>query len=164
MRRAVRLIVAMLTLAGPAQAQEAYGFVARLGRDTTSIEWIVRTGNRVVSNLVEQSPRVFKRHWEATLAPDGTVQRWSMDMHVLNPLPGRPALYTYDAKFGADSVRTVTRSGDEVRTAAIRRDGTIAMPWDSFVYDAYELIFAAALKQPGETVSSAPSWLCFPSR
>ncbi len=89
----------------PLVAQETYGFVARLGRDTASIERITHTAGRVVSDLVEQAPRVIRRHWEATLAPDGSIRQWVMDMSIANPAPNRPAAYIYVVDFAADSVQ-----------------------------------------------------------
>ena len=46
----------------PAQPEQRYGFIARLGRDTISVESITRSGNRVVVDGVDRFPRVRRRH------------------------------------------------------------------------------------------------------
>lgn len=136
-------------------AREEYGFVARLGNDTTSIERIERTGNRIVSDVVEQSPRVIRKHWEATLGDDGRMQRWTMERLILNPAPGEPADIHYDAEFFTDSVRVVQRTGRDTLRYTITNALPVTLPWEAFVYGSYELLFAAAAAQPGDSVPIA---------
>jgi len=64
-----------LVACGPPQHAERYGFVAVLGNDTTSVEQVTRTPGRIVVDAVGRSPRVTRRHWEAQLGPDGSVQK-----------------------------------------------------------------------------------------
>ncbi len=152
MSRRVLSLVAALLLPASLCAQDTYGFVARLGRDTAAIERITRTGNHVVSDLVEQAPRAIKRHWEATLAPDGSIRHWAMDQYILNRAPGRPDAWHYVADFAADSVRTTVRVNDTTTYTALKTNDALTMPWDSFIYGTYELLFAAAVRRPGDTV------------
>lgn len=147
----VHTLIAVTAFAGC--SKEEYGFVARLGNDTTSIERITRTGDRIVSDVVEHSPRVIKKHWEATLNDDGSIRRWTMDAAVLNPDAGEPAETQYTVEFGTDSVLVVQGSGSSARRYVIRDVLPVTVPWDTYVYGLYELLFAAAVAQPGDTVS-----------
>src|SRR4029079_17635942 len=61
---------------------ERYGFIARLGRDTISLESVTRRGNTLTSDEVDRFPRVRRRHTEITLAPDGGIKRWVMDIET----------------------------------------------------------------------------------
>jgi hypothetical protein len=57
------------------QPTERYGFVARLGRDTVSVESVTRRGHKLVSDEVDRFPRVRQRHTEVTLGEDGSIRR-----------------------------------------------------------------------------------------
>ena len=61
-----RIAIVLLLLAGCSTSQpaEQYGFVARLGRDTVSVESVTRRGNKLVSDEVDRFPRVRQRHTE----------------------------------------------------------------------------------------------------
>lgn len=84
-----RLFLAVLFLeaCGAEQPAERYGFVARLGRDTVSVESVVRQGNTLTSDEVDRFPLVRQRHTEITLGPDGGIQRLTMDIRT----PSEPA-------------------------------------------------------------------------
>src|SRR5215216_4457863 len=77
-----RFIAAAFSLAAcaPNESPEHYGFVARLGRDTVSLESVTRTGNRLTVDGVDRFPRVRQRHTEIELAPDGGVRHLVMDI------------------------------------------------------------------------------------
>ena len=68
---------------GSSAPLERYGFVARLGRDTISVESVTRYPDRIVSDEVDRFPDVRRRHTELELAADGSLRH--MDMHVLIP-------------------------------------------------------------------------------
>ena len=141
-----RLVVAGLALAAcrPSGTTEQYGFVARLGRDTVSVERVTRRGNTVTSDEVDRFPRVRQRHTEIELAPNGGIRHLVMDITT----PSEPA---------QQRVRrvTVTVTGDSVHitkrdsTGTVRRDfatgGSIAMAHLPQMYSLYELYFDAAL-------------------
>ena len=78
-----RIAIVCLTLSACAtdQPSERYGFVARLGRDTVSVESVTRTGNKLVSDEVDRFPRVRQRHTEVELNGDGSIRRLVMDIH-----------------------------------------------------------------------------------
>ena len=141
-----RLVVAIFALAacGPTGPAEQYGFVARLGRDTVSVERVTRRRNTVTSDEVDRFPRVRQRHTEIELAPNGGIRHLVMDITT----PSEPA---------KQRVRrvTVTVTGDSVHitkrdsTGTVRRDfatgGSIAMAHLPQMYSLYELYFDAAL-------------------
>src|SRR5829696_10239996 len=84
-----RFILASLALVacGSNDPVERYGFIARLGQDTISVESVTRRGNTLTSDEVDRFPRVRQRHTEITLAPDGGIRRLVMDIAT----PSEPA-------------------------------------------------------------------------
>ena len=141
-----RFIVAGLALAAcrPSEPPERYGFVARLGRDTVSVESVTRRGNQVTSDEVDRFPRVRQRHTEIELAPDGGIRRLVMDIVTPSePATQRHRRVTVDVT--RDSVHVTKRDS----TGTVRRDfatgGTIAMAHLPQMYSLYELYFGAAL-------------------
>jgi hypothetical protein len=77
-------LVACSSTEGPA---EHYGFIARLGNDTVSVENVSRTPSSLTSDEVDRFPRVSQRHTEISLAPDGSIKHFVMDIHT----PSEPA-------------------------------------------------------------------------
>src|SRR5438093_4210905 len=69
------------------QPMERYGFVARLGNDTVSLESVSRRGNTVTSDEVDRFPRLRKRHTVVTLGPAGEIRRLVMEIET----PSEPA-------------------------------------------------------------------------
>jgi hypothetical protein len=141
-----RFVVACLALAAcrPSQPPERYGFVARLGRDTVSVERVTRSGNRLTSDEVDRFPRVRQRHTEIELTPDGGIRHLAMDILTPSePAKQRNRRVTVDVT--RDSVHIIKRDS----TGTVRRDfatgGTIAMAHLPQMYSLYELYFAAAL-------------------
>ncbi|MEO6526267.1 MAG: DUF2911 domain-containing protein [Gemmatimonadaceae bacterium] len=141
-----RLFLAVLFLeaCGAEQPAERYGFVARLGRDTVSVESVVRQGNTLTSDEVDRFPLVRQRHTEITLGPDGGIQRLTMDIRT----PSEPAEQRERkivAEVGSDSVHLTKRDGTGVKSYAFATGGNIAMAHLPQMYSLYELYFAAAL-------------------
>ena len=81
MKRLIPLIL-LVTACDSGQPEERYGFIARLGRDTVSVESVTRRGNTLVSDEVDRFPRVRQRHTEITLDDDGSIRRLVMDIHT----------------------------------------------------------------------------------
>lgn len=141
------IALVLVTAAGCQRpAAETYGFVATLGNDTTSVERVTRTGDHVVSDAVGRSPVVVRRHWEATLAPDGSVRHWTMDTDVPNAVPG-PVHRHHTADFTDRAVR-LSRRVERETTFAYARRYPVTVPWNAFVYGTYELLFDAAIAHP----------------
>jgi hypothetical protein len=140
------LIVAALPLAAcsPTGPAEHYGFVARLGNDTVSVENVTRRGNSVTSDEVDRFPRVRQRHTEIELAPDGGIRRLVMDIVTPSESASQRRRHV-TVNVTRDSVHIVKRDS----AGTVRRDfatgGTIAMAHLPQMYSLYELYFAAAL-------------------
>jgi hypothetical protein len=155
-----RFILPALLLAGcgPHEPPERYGFIARLGRDTISVESVTRRGNTVISDEVDRFPRVRQRHTEVVLGADGGIQHLVMDIRT----PSEPANQRERrvvADVTRDSVHISKRDGTGTRTAAFGTGGAMARAHLPQMYSLYDLYFAAALKRaeasklgPGDTV------------
>jgi hypothetical protein len=143
-----RYLVASLALAAcrPSPPPERYGFIARLGRDTVSVESVTRRGDHVTSDEVDRFPRVRQRHTEIDLAPDGGIRRLVMDI-VTPSEPPKQRSRRVTVNVTRDSVHITKRDS----TGTVRRDfatgGSIAMAHLPQMYSLYELYFAAALGQ-----------------
>src|SRR5690348_8346822 len=78
----IALASAVAISCNPGGPVESYGFVARLGNDTVSLERVTRRGNRVTTDEVDRFPRVRQRHTEIEVAPDGGIRHLTMDIHT----------------------------------------------------------------------------------
>ena len=147
MRRFAFVFVALATLAcGPDAPTEQYGFIARLGRDTVSVESVTRRGNTVTSDAVDRFPRVRRRHTRIELGPDGSIRRLVMDIHT----PSEPAAQRERrviAEVTADSVRISKHDSTGTITRAFATRGGVAMAHVPQMYSLYEMYFAAALRR-----------------
>jgi hypothetical protein len=142
------LLLILLTAASCVQEPtETYGFVATLGVDTTSVERITRTGNRVVSDAVGRSPTVVRRHWEATLAPDGSIVGWTMDTHIPNAPADAQDLH-HEAHFQDGAVRLVRHAPGDTTDVTHAATFAVTVPWNAFVYGTYDVLFEAARDLP----------------
>jgi len=157
MRRFALAALAALACS-PAAPAEQYGFVARLGRDTVSLERVTRRGDTVTTDAVDRFPRVRRRHTRIELRPDGGIRRLVMDIHT----PSEPAAERERrvvAEVTADSVHISKRDGTGTTKLAFATRGGTAMAHVPQMYSLYELYFAAALRRaaashraPGDTV------------
>lgn len=159
MRRFVLAFAALALLAcGRAEPTETYGFIARLGSDTISVESVTRQGNTVTSDAVDRFPRVRRRHTRIELGPDGGIRRLVMDIHTPSEPPGQRERRVV-AEVADDSVRISKHDSTGTVTRAFARGGGMAMAHVPQMYSLYELYFAAALgraaaaqRGPGDTV------------
>ena len=145
MKRFVLAALGLLACA-PAAPTERYGFVARLGRDTVSLESVTRSGSTVTSDEVDRFPRVRRRHTEIQLGPDGAIQRLVMDIHT----PSEPAQQRERhvvADVSKDSVHITKTDGAGTVTRAFATGGGTAMAHTEQMYSLYELYFDAALRR-----------------
>ena len=130
---------------GSTQPAAHYGFVARLGRDTVSVERVTRQGDRVTIDGVDRFPRVRRRHTEIQLGPDRAVRHLAMDIRTPSE-PENQRERHVEADVTADSVHITKRDG----TGTLRRDfGVRDAPVVAHVpqmYSLYELYFDAARK------------------
>ncbi|MGZ8376119.1 MAG: DUF2911 domain-containing protein [Gemmatirosa sp.] len=146
MQRLVLAALALLACAPAASSDapaERYGFIARLGHDTVSVESVTRRGNTVTSDAVDRFPRVRRRHTEIELRPDGGVRRLVMDIHTPSePAEQRERRVVVDVT--ADSVHVAKQDGGGTITRAFATGGGTAMAHVPQMYSLYELYFAAA--------------------
>ena len=84
MTRSPVLPLLFLACSSATPAPEHYGFVARLGNDTVSVERVQRSPTRSVTDGVDRWPFVRRRHTEFDLAPNGTIRRMVMDVRTPN--------------------------------------------------------------------------------
>jgi hypothetical protein len=149
-----RVLLPLLAALGTASCErgstETWGFVATLGNDTTSVERITRQGDHIVSEAVGRSPLVVRRRWEATLAPDGSVRRWSMDTHIANAPAGESDLH-HEVELRDGTIHLVRQTGRGTTSHTYVDGYTRTVPWNAFVYGTFELLFQAARGLPDST-------------
>ncbi len=125
---------------------EHYGFIARLGDDTVSVESVTRQGNTVTSDEVDRFPRVHVRHTVIKLNEDGSIAHLEMDIHT----PSEP-LNERERKVNADVSNNKVHLSKTDSTGTVNRDfatgGSIVVAHVPQMYSLYELYFAAALKR-----------------
>jgi hypothetical protein len=141
----VALCLLVSSCSGPPPA-ERYGFLARLGRDTISVESVTRYPGRFVSEEVDRFPDVRRRHTEIALAPDGSPRH--MDMRVSIPsADARSRERRIIAEFTRKSVRVTLTDGSGSHTRSMATDGLLTIPHVPQMYSLLELYFAAALER-----------------
>jgi DUF2911 family protein len=143
-----RFIIAFISLAACTSSdgpKEQYGFVARLGNDTVSVESVTRSANSLTSDEVDRFPRVSRRHTDILLNPDGSIKHLVMDIHT----PSEPANKQdrhVEVDVTSDAVHISKRDKTGTLEHNFKTDGGISMGHLPQMYSLYELYFAAALK------------------
>ena len=146
--RAASLLLAALTIiACRPEPAETWGFVATLGADTTSVERVTRSGNRITGDAVGRSPLVVRRRWEMTLAPDGSVERWEMNSHIPNAPEGERDLH-HELERHDGSIRMIRQAGRDSMDRTVREPSLRTVPWNAFLYATSELLFQNARGLP----------------
>jgi hypothetical protein len=124
---------------------ERYGYLARLGNDTVSVESLTRRGDEILSDEVDRFPRVRRRHTTIRLAADGTIRHLEMDIRT----PSEPANERERhvvADVGKDSVRITKSDSTGTKKIAFATSGALTMPHLPQMYGLTDLYFGAALK------------------
>jgi hypothetical protein len=147
---AAALLLAALASACGSAHDETWGFVATLGNDTTSVERVTRTGDRLVGEAVGRSPVVVHRRWEATFGADGSLQRWTMDSHIPNAPTGQTDLH-HELIYTGDRVRVIRRTGRDSSDRILTNIYVRTVPWNAFLYASFEGLFQAARGLPDST-------------
>ena len=147
-----RTVIGVLLLAGceTNQPEERYGFVARLGRDTVSVESVTRRGNTLVSDEVDRFPRVRQRHTEVTLGDDGSIRKLVMDIHTPSEPEDQQDRHV-EADVSGNSVVISKRDKTGTKKRTFDTGGGIAMAHVPQMYSLYELYFDAALRHARAT-------------
>jgi hypothetical protein len=144
-----RFIIAGLAVAacgGGSQPAKRYGFIARLGQDTISVESVERRGNTLTSDEVDRFPRVQQRHTEISLGPDSAIRHLVMDIVTPSESADQRTRHIV-ADVTADSVFIVKRDKKSNLRWAFAKRGEPAVAHVPQMYSLYELYFTAALKQ-----------------
>lgn len=149
-RFALSLLAALAVVSCESARRESWGFVATLGNDTTSVERITRDGDRITGDAVGRSPVVVHRRWEATVAPDGSLRRWTMDTHIPNAPAGETDLH-HELIFAGDKVRMIRQAGRDSVDRTYVNPYTRTVPWNAFLYATFEGLFQAARGLPDST-------------
>jgi hypothetical protein len=129
---------------------QTWGYVATLGNDTTSVERVTRQGNHIEGDAVGRSPTVVRRHWEMTLAPDGSVRRWVMDTRIPNAPAGERDLHHKLERTG-DNIHIVRRSSQGNTDKRASEPWTRTVPWNAFLYATYDRLIQDARGLPDST-------------
>ncbi|MEP6620987.1 MAG: DUF2911 domain-containing protein [bacterium] len=151
-----RLVILSFLLAacGTNRPSERYGFIARLGNDTVSVERVVRTADTLVSDEVDRFPRVRRRHTQIVIGPDGGIRHLTMDVTT----PSEPANQRdrhVVADVTADSVHITKHDSAGTRKIAFATGGTLTMAHLPQMYSLIDLYFAAALQHAEATKLAA---------
>ncbi|HKN68577.1 MAG TPA: DUF2911 domain-containing protein [Gemmatimonadaceae bacterium] len=156
MKRFPILLVAISACASP--PAERYGFVARLGVDTISVESVTRRGNKLVSDEVDRFPRVRQRHTEIELAPDGGIKHLVMDITTPSE-PSSERERHVVADVVGDSVHISKEDSTGTQHVDLRTARGLTMAHIPQMYSLIDLYFAGALKRadslklaPGDSV------------
>ena len=140
------LLLAACARDEPDEPAERYGFVARLGNDTVSVESVTRRGNTLVSDAVDRFPRVRQRHTEIRLREDGGIEH--LEMTVRTPSePENQRERRVVADVTKDSVIITKRDGTGSPRWAFATGGGIALAHVPQMYSLYELYFAGARRR-----------------
>src|SRR6476620_5460348 len=127
----------------PSEAEQRYGFIARLGTDTISVESITRRGNTVVVDGVDRFPRVRRRHTEIELGEGSAIRHLVMDITTPSePENQRERHVTADVT--ADSVHILQTDKAGKLRHEFATNGAVAMAHVPQMYSLYELYFDAA--------------------
>ena len=155
MHRLPILAVLIFSACRSRQPAEQYGFVARLGNDTVSIERVSRRGDEIVSDEVDRFPRVRRRRTTMRLAADGTIKHLEMDIRTPSePANERERLVVADVS--GDSVHITKNDSTGTKKYAFATGGALTMPHLPQMYSLTDLYFGAALSRavsPGDSVT-----------
>ncbi|MEP6765045.1 MAG: DUF2911 domain-containing protein [Gemmatimonadaceae bacterium] len=146
----VALLVLAFAACTPAPPPVHYGFLAKLGNDTVSIESVSRSGNTVVSDEVDRFPRVRTRHTVITLDSTGAIRNLVMDIET----PSEPANERnrhVTAEVTNDTVHLTKKDETGTKNYSFATGGTLAMAHIPQMYSLTDLYFQAALKRADAT-------------
>lgn len=155
MNRLPILVLLIFSACRGTQPAEQYGFVARLGNDTVSIERVSRRGDEITSDEVDRFPRVRRRHTTMRLAADGTIKHLEMDIRTPSE-PSNERERHVTADVSGDSVHITKHDSTGTKKYAFATGGALTMPHLPQMYSLTDLYFGAALRRavaPGDSVT-----------
>ncbi|MEO8031933.1 MAG: DUF2911 domain-containing protein [Gemmatimonadota bacterium] len=149
----VRLLLAAALLAPAAlQAQQRYGFLARLGVDTISVESVTRWPDHLVSDQVERFPRVIRRHTEIRFGPDKRIRQLIQDITLPTATTPKWKSRRFTADYLGDSVRITVRNGEGSSSLMLATGGATTLPWTAHQYSLSELFLDQAPRTLGDSL------------
>ena len=104
---------------GMRESSGRQAFIERLGSDTISIEVYTRTPEGFQGDLLIRSPVTRVAHYEATLTPEGAIQRMDVQWETPAENPEGPGPSGYTVTFDGDSATLETRGGENPGTTRI---------------------------------------------
>jgi hypothetical protein len=123
-------------------------FVVRLGSDTVAVERFTRTGNHIVSDIMQRSPLTYVGHSVIDVAANGLATSWVYDPRLVSgPRPRGAA--TRSHTIGPDSTTIVSDTGAQFRR---RVAGGPAIPNLGNSMLTYELAIAYARTRGRDSV------------
>ncbi|HEY4734682.1 MAG TPA: DUF2911 domain-containing protein [Gemmatimonadaceae bacterium] len=128
----------------PGGPEQRYGFVAKLGRDTISVESVSRQGNKVMVDGVDRFPRVRVRHSEIELGEGSAIRHLVMDIHTPSEPENQRDRHVV-ADVTPDSVHILQTDKAGKLRHEFATNGAVAMAHVPQMYSLYELYFDAAL-------------------
>lgn len=147
-------LILLLVAAAPVAAQataDTSALTARLGRDTISIERVIRTPRTIVAELVTRSPRTSLQRHHATL--DATGMLTALEVTELHPVTGSVIRRTSHARVGDTLVIVdVAAERTTVRRVAAPREW---LPFVDLVHWPFDVALQR-LKASGNTKVDAP--------
>jgi DUF2911 family protein len=149
MKRLALLFLAVQACAN-SHPTERYGYIARLGVDTISIESVTRNGNTLVSDEVDRFPEVRQRHSEIELAPDGSIKHLVMDITTPSE-PSDERMRHVVADNTGDSVFITKQDSSGTKRKALRVAHGLTMAHIPQMYSLIDLYFAGALRRADST-------------
>lgn len=145
MKLALLLCLALAACQQSAPAEQ-YGFIARLGNDTVSVESVTRRADTLVSDEVDRFPRVRRRHTTILLSPDGTIKHLEMDIRTPSEPPAQRLRHVV-AEVRGDSVHITKRDSAGTKNIAFATGGALTMPHLPQMYSLTDLYLGAALRK-----------------
>jgi hypothetical protein len=159
---ALRIAVAMTLCVSPLAAQNVTtasgAFVTRLGNDTVAVERYIRSGDKLVGDLLLRNPRARVFHYVADLAPNGMIKAVTVNVRPVSADSTSLPTISITTMF-VDTVATVdvARSGAPDTTASGRKiyHGNV-VPQIQFApasYAMYEQILSSSKLRSADSVA-----------
>ncbi len=140
---------------------EHYGFVARLGNDTVSVEKVAKSANALISDDVDQFPLVKIRHSEFEIAPDGRLTRMVMDIRTPSGATPATRWRRVVAHFTNDSVKVTIRDSSGTTGRDFAHEGALTVPHVSMLYSVIEFEIASSIARAARAADPASAPIPF---
>ncbi len=135
-----------------ASGQMAY--IDRLGTDTVRVEVFQRTPDRIVGDLLVRTPVTRVAHYEASLTPEGMIERLEVEWGTPEENPEGPEPVGYTITMEGDSATIEVRGGRNpgLRRIAVPENAIPTVGANPITYGVLEQAIRQAMEAGGETV------------